>query len=100
MTTVPLLERARRRISAILKLRRLSQAELARRVSLHPAHLSQMLNPDHDRQFPVDRLDAIAHELGVPTYTMFLDDPSQWTGRRDWRRGERRSGMDRRRQRA
>lgn len=93
---VPLLERARRRIVALLGLRRMSQAELGRRVGISKSHMSEYCSPQRVANFPVDKLDEIAAALAVPTYSLFLDDPSQWVGRRDRRRGQRRSGCDRR----
>jgi hypothetical protein len=92
---LPIRERVRLRIVALMSTRRLSQAEMGRRLNISPPNMSEMV-AGH-RGWPWERLDEIAVMLGVPTYALFMDDPAQWTGRRDRRKGERRSGEDRRR---
>ena len=94
---VPILERVRRRVTALMTQRGITKTELGRAVGISLPNISEMCNPENPRNFPVDRLDDIAAVLRVPTYQLFLDDPSRWVGRRERRRGERRSGSDRRR---
>jgi transcriptional regulator with XRE-family HTH domain len=92
---LPIRERVRRRIVSLLDERHLSQAELARRLHIATSHISEMCKGT--RGWPWERLDEIAMYLGVPTADLFMDDPAQWTGRRDRRHFQRRSGNDRRR---
>ena len=90
----PILERVRRRVLAIMAVRGIRAKEVSAVTGISASNLSDVL---HGRRgFPVDRLDDVARALRVPTYVLFMDDPWKWQGRRDRRRGERRSGYDRR----
>ena len=90
----PIRDRIRRRVAALLAIRGPSQAELAKQIGISQAHISQMVVGK--RAWPIDHLDDLARALKVPTYALLMDDPSQWIGQKDRRRGERRSGADRR----
>ena len=72
----------------------MTQAQLGALLHIARPHMSEMCKGS--RGIPIDRLDDFACALGVATYTLVLDDPTQWVGRRDRRKGERRSGLDRR----
>ena len=91
----PIRERVRRWIVYLLEKRRMSQSDFARRLDFPTSNVCEMC-AGH-RGFPWERLDEIAVILGVPTATLFLDDPDRWSGPRDRRKWHRRSGMDRRR---
>ena len=94
---VPILERVRRRVTALMQERGVTKTALGAAVGISLPNISEMCNPDNPRNFPIDKLDDIAAVLKVPTYQLFLDDPARWTGRRDRRKSERRSGAERRR---